>query len=260
MSVRKLAAMAAWMAAAPALAQTAPGPSAYDRANSSPEDLARLTLGDLKAMLAPNGEYAESWDIDVGESWLFTKATGSSYSGLCRRDVLAVSYVEAPDAGGDPNYPRLRPHGLKLRTQYRVIAGEVNYGGVTWEQAKRTGYPDGNCAAKAGTTKGWFFAEDEETAAYGFDAIAAAVSRLRSGDLKIESCGGSSRDPKECLDRIRVVADPDRIESIRQCDADAPEHCYEVVAGFDVVTIRYRDAPLPSEILGVSVGWINNAL
>lgn len=184
-----------------------------------------------------------------------TKAFGTEFNGLCRRDAVTLWYA-ATETAAKPEDAPLRPYSVEAQAWFHInhlpreAPSHARRGEGIW-RAK---------CASLGTSEetNWFAARDAPTAVQGALMLNAAVEAVRSGKLKAEPCPNIF-DAKKLTCEAVILADGDiaKIDSVETCSSEAGTLCYVVdLASSTKLTIRGQ-APeaslVPNAITSISV-------
>jgi len=241
------------LALSPALAQEAA--TTHDLKALAPKDANRTVQRDLLSVLEPVKKIDSGMLRQLRGVGFTTKAFGTEFDGLCRRDTLTLRYA-ATETAGKPEDAPLRPYGVEAQAWFHVVrlpreaSSDARWGEGIW-QAK--------CASvRTSEETDWFAAKDSRTAVQGALMLEAAVEAVRSGRLKAEPCPGIF-DPKKSTCEAAILAEGgiSKIDSVETCSSDARNLCYVVdLASSTKLTIRGQ-APegslVPSTITSIAV-------
>lgn len=215
----------------------------------------RLVQRDLLSILKPVQKIDSGMLRQLRGVGLTTRAFGTEFDGLCRRDAVTLWYA-ATGAAAQPEDTPLRPYSVEAQPWFHIIhlpqdvPSETRSGQGVW-QAK---------CASAGTNEdtGWFAAKDARTAIQGALMLEAAVKAVRSGTLRAEPCPNIS-DEKNSTCKAAIIADGNisKIDSVETCSSDAEGVCYVVnLASSTKLTIKGRapgNSLVPSAITSIAV-------
>ncbi|MEZ0243848.1 MAG: hypothetical protein ACAH11_10770 [Sphingomonas sp.] len=209
---RSLIAIAALAVATPCLAQQ---PS---------EDKVR---SDLQSLLRPGVEFGlGGLDDATGHASFRTRAFATTYTGMCRYDLLYVGY--AGPVGYWPEVGAQRvPIGVETQSYYRVLEGVPKLEKFDWATYRPF---DGKCATLTGEEDGWFQSGSTEHAASGYQALSFALDDLRAGKRAIPGCHVRGTPSEPCAE-IMAAKLPGDVQYIRWCAAKFGESCYDVSFG-----------------------------
>lgn len=243
MIIRLLAMAAAMATSVPALAQRA-GPNTNERVRMNGHAARTMALGDLESMLVPEGEFLTGSHVIANEGYLYTLPMASGFPGLCKRQQIVISYQALDEPGVALRNRRLQPYDLRIYTLFKIIRDKV-----TIDDKDHGGPYDGNCPdIDPGIDDSWINSESAETAAMGYNALTAALERIKDGTLAISRCN-QSEAVSYCATYPADLAKPGSIFSISKCEADRGHLCFEIFGSAEV-TIHLRDtrSPEPADI------------
>ena len=244
---------AALLCFAPATAQEAS--TTREREALPSRSANRAVQRDLLSILRPIPNIRSGMFRQLRGVGLTTRAFGTEFAGLCRRDAVTLRYA-ATRAAAQPEDAPLRPYSVEAQAWFHLIhlphnaPSDARHGEGVWQA---------QCAS-AGTSEdaGWFAAKDARAAIQGVLMLKAAVDAVRSGTLKAAPCPNIF-DPKTSTCEAVILADGEiaKIASVEACSSDAKGVCYVVdLASSTKLTIRGRasaNSLVPSAITSIAV-------
>lgn len=246
---------AALLCFSPAIAQVAA--TTREREALPSRSANRLVQRDLLSVLEPVQKIDSGMFRQLRGVGLTTRAFGTEFDGLCRRDAVTLWYA-ATGAAAQPEDTPLYPYSVEAQPWFHIIHLPQN---APSDSETRTGRGvwQAKCAS-AGTNedKGWFAAKDARTAIQGALMLEAAVKAVQSGTLKADPCPNIS-DEKNSTCRAAIIADGNisKIDSVETCSSDAEGVCYVVnLASSIKLTIKGRaprNSLIPSAITSIAV-------
>lgn len=252
--VRMLASGAvAVLALSPALAQDAA--TAREREALPARAANRTVQGDLLSVLKPVQKIDSGMFRQLRGVGLTTKAFGTEYEGVCRRDAVTLWYAATKTARKPEDAPLL-PYSVEAQAWFHIVRlpqealPGVRRGDGVWQP---------KCAS-VGTSEDatWFAAKDAQTAVQGAFMLKTAVDAVRSGKLKADPCPNIF-DAKKSTCEAAILADGDisKIDNVEACSSDAGKLCYIVdLASSTKLTIRAQASEatlIPAAITSISV-------
>jgi hypothetical protein len=215
----------------------------------------RSVQRDLLSILEPVRKIESGMFRQLRGVGLTTKAFGTEFDGLCRRDAVTLWYA-ATEKAAQPEDAPLRPYSVEAQPWFHIIRLPKD---APSDVRREEGVWQAKCAsARTGEDTAWFAAKDARAAIQGALVLEAAVKAVRSGTLKAEPCP-TIFDVKKltCEEVVLTEGDISKIDSVEACSSDAESLCYVVdLASSTKLTIRAR-APesslVPSAITYIAV-------
>lgn len=242
------------------ISSSCPAASAQDETTREREALSaraanRTVQRDLLSVFEPVAQIDSGMVRQLRGVGLRTRAFGTEFPGVCRRDALTLRYA-ATDQDAKPEDRPVRPYGVETQAFFHVdhlprLSGTGRGDGAeVWqEQCVLAGRDEG---------ENWFAATDARTAVRGVLVLAAAVAAVRSGALKPSPCPSVFYPEKQtCEAAILENGDVAKIDSIDMCPATAGTMCFNVDLNSSTkLTITARaagDALVPSAITSIAI-------
>lgn len=237
-----------WMAAAPA--QDAM--TTRERKALSPRAASRNVREDLWSVFEPIGRISSGTARQLHGVGLQTRAFGTKYDGLCRRDMVSLLYAAAGEASKFEDVP-VQPYGVEARALYHFLDAPKRArerSADIWQARCETAGRDDHA--------NWFTAPDARTAVLGALALKAAADAVQAGTIIPEPCGIlAGRGKRICDAAILANGDPAVIQEIEICASTAGALCYVVYVDSSLkLTIRVRDTGdtfVPGPVSSVAV-------
>jgi hypothetical protein len=211
-----------WCAAAAAQ----DGASTRELVKLPPRAANRTVQKDLLSVLEPVREIRSGMLRQLHGVYLVTKAYGTEFEGVCRRDELSLRYAPTEQDSALEDAP-VRPYGIEATPSFHIIKlptrepGDDDRQSHVWQpQCVAAGHDD-----KAN----WFGAPDAHAAVQGALVLEAALKAIRLGTLKAQPCP-SVYEPKgaTCEAAILEIGDLSRLDTIEICPAEADTLCYAI--------------------------------
>lgn len=240
------------VALSPAAAQEAM--TTRQREALSPREANRTVQHDLLSVLKPITKIDSGMLRQLRGVGLTTKAFGTEFDGVCRRDAVTLWYA-ATQAAAKPEDAPLHPYSLEAQAWFHVIR-------LPRKASTRTGTDEGiwrSQCASLGTNEEteWFAAKNARIAVQGALMMEAAVEAVRSGTLRPEPCPNISDAKLTCEEAILAGGSITKIDSVEACSSEAGSLCYVVdLASSTKLTIKGRapeSALVPSAITSIAV-------
>jgi hypothetical protein len=241
------------LALSPARAQEAT--TTRERKALAPGSANRTVQRDLLSVLKPVTKIDSGMFRQLRGVGLTTKAFGTEFDGVCRRDAVTLWYAPTGKTAKPEDAP-LRPYSVEAHAWFHIIhlpreaPAETRRGEGTWQV---------KCASLATKEEtGWFAAKDAQTAVQGALMLEAAVEAVRSGRLKAEPCPNIS-DAKKSTCESAILADGSltKIDSVEACSSEEGNLCYVVDLASSTKLIIKGRAPesslVPSAITSIAV-------
>lgn len=171
---------------------------------------------DLLSILQPAGKFVRGMHAHVVMKTLRTRPYGAGFKGLCRMDELSVHYATTAQGREAIDEP-LRPYGLEAKPMFHVTRGSIsNY---TVEESRPGAWADDCKKLPSNTSDAWFTAPTELEAARGVNLFLAAMTSLRSGELKVKDCDLGLKG-KTCGEEILQLGQVSKIMAVdKDCAA-----------------------------------------
>ena len=211
---------------------------------------------DLLSVLAPIGPITPGYRKQLHSVSLMTRAFGTDIDGVCRRDIIILSYAPTIKRQTGEDAP-VRPYGVGVYSLYavtkRFLKEHEDDLPVIWQS---------DCAsAGEGPNGNWISAMDARTAGRGFSFLEAATKAIRAGSLKPEPCSALFQDGKmTCEQAILANASPSKISGVIGCGSLRDILCYVINvragSGISQLTIKARvaeDAINPTAITSIAI-------
>ena len=207
--------------------------STRDRQALSAKEADRVARRDLLSILQPAGRNERGNLRRMLSAGFLTKPYATAYRGLCRKDMLTVSYGTTATDDRYEDAP-LRPYGLELSALFRVTSRDFR---VERRSEKFGPEPFEDACSSTSAADTWFFADNENVAAVGYAVVMAADKALVDGTLKPATCEWTS----DCTTAARETLRSPGPDGIVMCLAPKGERCFEVIGRGAIVWIRVDD-------------------
>lgn len=165
---RTILPLAALAIATPVIAAVRHGPVHPERLKSTPAERRDAVFADLREILTG----------PASTDSIATKPYLSLEWGLCRRDVITISYART--GGSADRNGRLKPQGVRaVYPQYHFIGQDAARSDADWKKS---------CAQLSGSKVYWAIGKDDDRAAYNaLVSLQIAVSAARENkDIKFD--------------------------------------------------------------------------
>jgi hypothetical protein len=229
--------------------------STRQRAALSPGKANHITQQDLLSVLEPVKQHIRSGMFRTLRGIaLQTRPFGTEYKGVCRRDLVSLSYARTEEEATPEDAP-LQPYSIEAQPVFHIVklpradTAEEEGGDLVWQNA---------CNGLDDDSTHWFGATNAFHAVQGAMVLEQAVQDVRSGKLKPAPCPdiihpGSST----CAEIILSVGDVHKIGRIESCAAGPGMLCYVIdLDGSTNLTITAkgdRENVVPQGALSISV-------
>jgi hypothetical protein len=207
------------------LAAVAQIPSTTRERESLSEKAAnRMVQRDLLSVFEPvkqidSGMFRQLRGID-----LTTKAFGTEFEGLCRRDAITLWY-SATEKSAEPEDVPVQPYSVEAQPWFHILKLPRSEPGDKYAENRIWSV---KCRS-AGRSEdvSWFAAKDARTAVQGALVLEAALIAVRSGALKAQACP-EIFDAKKftCEEAILAESEVSKIDSVEACASNATDLCY----------------------------------
>ncbi len=231
------------------------GASTRELVELSPQAANRTVQKDLLSVLTPVRQIRSGMFRQLHGVYLVTKAYGTEFDGLCRRDELSLRYAQT-EQGQAPEDAPVRPYGIEAAPSFHIIRlptpepEDADRQADVWQP---------KCAAAGHDDKAnWFGAPDAHTAVQGALVLEAAVKAVRLGTLKAQPCP-SVYEPKgsTCEAAILENGDLSRLDKIETCPAESDTLCYAINLNVSSrLTIKARaqgEALTPGPVTSIAI-------
>lgn len=170
------------MLAGPGDAATRPRPIHPERQKMSPDARRDAVLADLEDVLTG----------PAGPAEIATRPYASYEGGLCRRDMVVLSYAVAP--GDNAWRAPLKPTGVsRVYTQYHFLGERNERNPAAWAK---------ECAALSGSKAEWVTGKDDHDARDAFVIRDVAIAAVKAGDPGVTfDCKDPYAEPGSAMDQ-----------------------------------------------------------
>lgn len=202
------------------------GASTRELVKLPPQAANRTVQKDLLSVLETVHQIRSGMLRQLHGVYLVTKAYGTEFTGVCRRDELSLRYAPTEQDAKLEDAP-LRPYGIEAAPSFHIIKLPTREPDDA-EQRDNVWQPKCS-AASHDDNANWFGAPDAHTAVQGALVLEAALKAVRSGALKAQPCP-SVYEPKAatCEAAILEIGNLRRLDNIETCPAEADRLCYAI--------------------------------
>jgi hypothetical protein len=228
--------------------------STREREALRPNDANRTVQADLLSVFEPVKKIERGMFIQLHGVGLTTKAFGTEYNGLCRRDDVTLWYAPTRRHGALEDAP-VQPYSVEARAWFHFLSlprkeprTNDDATAVWSDPCERAGRDE-----KAN----WFAAHDAQAAIQGTLVLEAALEAVRTGALKAAPCPTVFDKNSSCEDAILAGGDIHQLDNIEACFSKAGTVCFK--AGFGnstelTVTARsIGEALAPGEVMSIAI-------
>lgn len=221
-----------------------------------PRDANRVVQADLLSIFEPVKKIERGMFTQLRGVGLTTKAFGTAFDGLCRRDDVTLWYAPTRDDLSPVSAP-VQPYSVEAQAEFhftKLPQKEPHLNddptSVWRDECERAGRSE---------NANWFTARDVETAILGTLALKAALEAVRSGALKAAPCPTLFDQKSTCEEAILTNGDPAKLSSIESCSPEPGAVCFEVQLDFSTeLTIKARDPKsgsglTPSDVTSIAI-------
>ena len=210
---------------------------------------------DLLSVLQPVKRISSGMLRQLRGVSLTTRAFGTEFDGLCRRDAVTLWYAPTERGQTTENDP-VRPYSIETQALFHIVklahlehTDSENRGNVSQESCVSADHDE---------RADWFAAKDARTAVQGVLVLEAALGAIKVGTLKAEPCPEIFDAKKaSCEAVILANADIATLGSIEPCSAAVGELCYIVDLDFSTkLTIKARvtgDEMMPHSVKSIAI-------
>lgn len=220
-----------------------------------PQAANRTVQKDLLSVLEPVRQIRSGMLRQLRGVYLVTKAYGTEFDGVCRRDELSLRYAPT-GKGSAPEDAPLQPYGIEAAPSFHIISlpkrepGDADRQVNVWQPKCAAAGHDDNAS--------WFAAPDAHAAVQGVLVLEAALKAVRLGTLKAQPCP-SVYGPKSttCEAAILENGDLSKLDSIETCPAGAGALCYAIsLSASTKLTIKAQaqgEALAPGPVTSIAI-------
>lgn len=231
------------------------GATTRDLVKLPPHAANRTVQKDLLSVLEPVRQIRSGMLRQLRGVYLVTKAYGTEFDGVCRRDELSLRYAPT-EQDPTPEDATLRPYGIEASPSFHIIKLPAR---EPAENGHREDVWQPRCiAAGRDDDSTWFGARDAHTAVQGALVLEAALKAVRLGALKAQPCP-SVYDQKSstCEAAILENGDLSKLDSVETCPAEGGTLCYmvslNVSTRLTIKALAQGEALAPGPVTSIAV-------
>jgi hypothetical protein len=207
---------------------------------------------DLLSVLQPVGRIRSGMLIRLRGVGLTTRAFGTDFDGLCRRDAVSLLYAPS-DLGPKPADQPLEPYSIEAQPLFhisRLPTAEKGDGrtSVWTAECDRLSHDEGAA---------WFSAKTALVAAQGANWLRMAIDQVKAGTLKARPCQSLIKAGLSCEQAIIDNSDMATIDAIETCTAEPGFACFAIDLGsttkLTIIGQGDPDALVPTMIQSIAI-------